>query len=100
MKWDAVNKRFSISLHGVAFKEIPGAQTHVVFDPPHLYDIRIRKKGSDHSFLGFLSPSSSAIFVGVDSGSEYEVQTQIVDAKTGDPLPDHPPEVQTLRAEE
>ena len=99
VEWDPINTRFSISLHGVSFKEYPGAKTQVTFAPPHLYDIRIRQKGSGHPFLGFLSPSSSAVFVGVEPGAEYEVQTQIVDAKTGDPLPDYPPDLQTLRAE-
>lgn len=100
VKWDAVSKQFTIALHGVALEEIPGAETRIVFNPPHLYDIRIRRKGTDSPLLGFLSPSSSAVFVGVESGAEYEVVTQAVDAKTGDPLPGHEPDTQTLRAEE
>lgn len=98
VQWNVAEKKFTVELKGAATQEYPGAETVFTFAPPYLYDIRIRRKGSDQPALGFISPSSSAVFVGCEPGEEYEVTTQIVSAETGDPWPGCRPHTQTFKA--
>lgn len=86
--WDAGNRRFVVALRGVVLKESPDPKSGVdiFFEPPVLYDVRIRKAGSHDWGPGYLAPYSAATFIGLEPDTEYEVQVSPVDS-SGNPVP-------------
>ena len=87
--WDADNRQFVVALRGVVLQESPDRKSgvNIFFKPPVLYDIRIRKAGSQDWGPGYLAPYSAATFIGLEPDTEYEVQVSPVDS-SGIPVPD------------
>lgn len=100
VSWDATNKSFVVTLKGVELRKLNDPNTigvQIQFRPPILYDVRIRKKGSDKWGVGFIVPMSSISFSGYEPDTDYEVQIIQVDA-SGRQISDAPPVVESFRS--
>ena len=63
------------------------------------YDVRIRSLSVDADFgPGYVSPSSSVTFTGLNEGEEYEAKMQPIDPRTRNPVPGSEPLVRKFRA--
>ena len=87
--WDAGERQFVVALRGVVLQESsnPKSGVDIFFKPQVLYDVRIRKAGSQDWGPGYLAPYSAATFIGLEPDTEYEVQVSPVDS-SGTPVPD------------
>ena len=99
VNWHAKDRRFSISLRGVSIERVDdqNRQVNIHFEPPILFDIRVRKVGEEFG-VGFLSPLSAVTIIGTEQGAEYELRRQAIDAKTGEPVPGTQPDIQHFQA--
>ena len=80
ISWDPSECSFQVTLMGIQARNVDdpkqGYKLHMPM--PVLYDIRVRRVGSENWLLGVILPFSGVEFSGLEPGAEYEIQTTVL----------------------
>jgi hypothetical protein len=101
--WDSSKRQFVISLRGVTIDEKASSSEEgvdVLFRPPVLYAVHLRKVGGSDWGVGFVLPFTSLTLVDLEKDVEYEAKVTAFDHSTDKPLPGRDPYIVKLRKED
>jgi hypothetical protein len=99
VSWEHDKSRFCIVLKGVSLQptQEPDEGVRLFFRPPVLFDMRLRKAGSDSWGPGFILPVTSVALSNLEPDTEYECKVSEVDLQ-GNPKPDSPVYTNSFRS--